>query len=726
MIIKNTAPGGDQGAAENGRSTGSHGSPDLTDWEHGLPLRPIAEHFESLGWQMVPTQWHRQADGSYGQTPISGVTGKVAFLTAEQACREGLVLHRTGGPECTGQFAKPALRPPTYVTGFDVDHYGDKTGGDTIAALEKLLGPLPPTYSLTARGPYQPSRRLWFQHPRDLVIPDRIFTPHGGCVETIRTGHRFSWTEPAIHVRQGQIVDPVQWYGPDHRATSMPHVEVLAVLPDAWVEYVRAHGSAGANNASAGAHNGSAGVHNAEPGEVTPKTRDAVDGGIAKMIKRLHGMPPAGGQFRNDVFGLAAELTRREIARGNTTDTVMAQMRQLFADHPKRLTMDAHDERWAREGIEKGEDTPYRFVAAECIDLFGNYRPAAPNGAVSEQGPTSTAGGQSPPNPTRDGEESTFIGGATFLRSAGTDEPPLWGDRDTCLWAPGEPVMLVGPPGVGKSTLAHLLIWGVLGFISDVLGYPIRSDGRRVAYLAMDRPRQIARAMGRLAVPVSDAVLEDRLRVHKGPLPVSFVQNPGWILNQAFGLNAGTVVVDSLKDLLASPSDEETASLYNRARQQCLAAGIEWIELHHNRKANGNNTEPKTLDDVYGNRMITAGAGSVLSLYGQPGDTVVRLSQIKTPSGELFPKWVSIDKETGAMALHENVTLDVVITTAGPGGISAREAAVRVYGVTTPSRSNIQALRNKLDRMVRDGVAERVEVGPPGGDSDVRYRKVAP
>lgn len=207
---------------------------------------------------------------------------------------------------------------------------------------------------------------------------------------------------------------------------------------------------------------------------------------------------------------------------------------------------------------------------------------------------------------------------------------------------------------------------------------------------------------------------------------MSFVQNPGWILNQALVLNAGTVVVDSLKDLLASLSDEETAGRYNRARQQCLAAGIEWIELHHNRKATDNNTEPKTLDDVYGNRMLTAGAGSVLSLYGQPGDTVVHLSQIKTPSGELFPKWVSIDKETGAMALHDNVTLDVVITTAGQGGISAREAAVRVYGVNKPSRSNIQALRNKLDRMVRGGVAERVEVGPPGGDSDVRYRKVAP
>jgi hypothetical protein len=362
MIAQDTAPGGDQGAAGNGRSTGSHGSPDLTGWEHGSPLRPIAEHFESLGWQIVPTRWHRHRDDSDRQSPIPGVTGKVAFLTAEQACPDGLVLHRTGGSDCTGLFAKPAVRPPTHVTGLDIDHgYAGKSGGDTIAALEKLLGPLPPTYSLTARGPSQSSRRLWFQHPRDLVISDRIFTPYGGCVETVRTGHRFSWTEPAIHVRQGQIVGPVRWYGPDHCPASMPHVEALGELPGAWVEYIRAHG---ATNAS-----------KAEDGGAAPKTRDAVDSGIAKMIQRLHGMLPAGGQFRSDVFGLAAELTRREIARGNTTDNVMVQMRRIFADHPQRLTMDADDERWAQEGIEKGEVMPYRFVAAEDFDFFRNYRP---------------------------------------------------------------------------------------------------------------------------------------------------------------------------------------------------------------------------------------------------------------------------------------------------------------------------------------------------------------
>jgi hypothetical protein len=349
VIARNTAPGGDQGAAGNGRSTGTEGSLYPPDWEDGSPLRPLAECFEQLGWQIVLTQWHQQRNGSYGQTPIPGVTGKVVFLTAEQACPAGYVLHCTGGPERTGRFAKPALRPPTHVTGFDIDHYEDKTGDDTIAALEKLLGPLPPTYSLTARGPSQPSRRLWFRHPCDLVIPDRIFTSYGGCVETIRTGHRFSWAQPAVHVRQGKIVGPVLWYDPDDGLGRMPHVDALSELPSGWVEYIRAQGSTEANNA--------------EPGESTPKTRGAVDGGIAKMIQRLHNMSPAGGKFRSDVFGLAAELTRREIARGNTTDHVMPQMRRIFADHPQRLTLNADDEQWISEGMKKGIVTPYQFAA---------------------------------------------------------------------------------------------------------------------------------------------------------------------------------------------------------------------------------------------------------------------------------------------------------------------------------------------------------------------------
>ena len=49
----------------------------------GTPLAALAHHYGERGWQLVPTQWHRQRDGRFGQTPVGGVTGGAPFLAAE-------------------------------------------------------------------------------------------------------------------------------------------------------------------------------------------------------------------------------------------------------------------------------------------------------------------------------------------------------------------------------------------------------------------------------------------------------------------------------------------------------------------------------------------------------------------------------------------------------------------------------------------------------------------
>lgn len=337
------------------------------------------------------------------------------------------------------------------------------------------------------------------------------------------------------------------------------------------------------------------------------------------------------------------------------------------------------------------------------------------------------------PEESATGEEASaesttplFIDGVTFLDSVGEEDPPLWGDGDSSLWERGESLMLFGPPGVGKSTLAHLVVFGRLGITSEALGYPIEGDERKVLYLAMDRPKQIARAMRRLVIPEAREVLRERLMVHYGPLPVNILKATEWLLRRAQEVGAGTIVVDSVKDVLPKPSDEETANLYHRARGLCLAEGIEWAELHHNRKTSGGYTAPKSLDDVYGNRFLTAGAGSVISLFGESGDTVVEMSQVKTPSGEFYPKQVEIDKKAGTMAFFEEVTIEGVLTAAGLAGVLAREAAARLYAVKKPNRSQIQNTRNKLNRMVTRGDVERTPAksGQPGEDDAIHYRWV--
>ena len=66
------------------------------------------------------------------------------------------------------------------------------------------------------------------------------------------------------------------------------------------------------------------------------------------------------------------------------------------------------------------------------------------------------------------------------------------------MWPTGEPFLIVGPDGSGKTTLAQQLVFALLE-IGDgrVLGFPVTPADRGVLYLAADRPKQGARSMWR-------------------------------------------------------------------------------------------------------------------------------------------------------------------------------------------------------------------------------------
>lgn len=330
----------------------------------GGSLSPLAQYLGGRGWQLVPTQWHRSGE-RVGNTPITGVTGSAPFIGTEEmvAKVEGLLLHREGGPECTGQYAKPALRPPLHVIGFDVDDgYAGKSGGDTLNEAEMMLGPLPGSYSLTARGAWTPSRRRWYRIPADLIVMDRFFGGYGGYIETIRTGHRYSWCAPAIHVRKGQLVGPVEWYDQDNEVTETPYVEQLAELPASWVRAIREDNAERASALPQIAQDGSGGAG-------TPIAPDHADAVVGKLIRQLHTMAPSGGQFRSLVFGLASAMTRRAMARGVVAETVYLEMAEAFETHPHNLRVDSNDRQWIAEGIEQGVRTPWRFIEEDPTSM---------------------------------------------------------------------------------------------------------------------------------------------------------------------------------------------------------------------------------------------------------------------------------------------------------------------------------------------------------------------
>lgn len=182
-------------------------------------------------------------------------------------------------------------------------------------------------------------------------------------------------------------------------------------------------------------------------------------------------------------------------------------------------------------------------------------------------------------------------GGSRILDAPDT-VPAAWGDGDQVLWARGEALMLVGPPGVGKTTIAGQLVRARLGLVDQVLGWPVQPGNRRLLYLAMDRPQQIARSLRRLFTEDDRDTLDERLVRWSGPPPADLAQDTNVLVELARSAGADSVVVDSLKDAAIGLTDDAVAGGYNRARQACIEAGVEILELHHQVKRGTNGGKP--------------------------------------------------------------------------------------------------------------------------------------
>lgn len=141
-----------------------------------------------------------------------------------------------------------ALRMPEGVIGIDVDQYvkkgKQKNGALTLAALEAKWGPLPPTWSSTARGtdagPGE-SRVMLFRVPaRRYATVLKAAGADGtvtGDIEIIQRHHRYIVVWPSVHAEvagaDGTAI--YRWYGPNGERDRVPAAADLAELPEAWV-----------------------------------------------------------------------------------------------------------------------------------------------------------------------------------------------------------------------------------------------------------------------------------------------------------------------------------------------------------------------------------------------------------------------------------------------------------------------------------------------------------
>jgi hypothetical protein len=315
------------------------------------------------------------------------------------------------------------------------------------------------------------------------------------------------------------------------------------------------------------------------------------------------------------------------------------------------------------------------------------------------------------------GWRNLFIDGRTWITS-GADQPTaLWGTDATVLWAKGQPLVIAGPQGAGKTALGQRLLLARIGVgPATVAGLAVPPDGRRALYLASDRPDQARLSMTRMIGEGDLDRLAERLTVWQGPPPTDVAQNPALLHLMADAADADLVVIDSLKDIALKLSDDAVGAAVNRAVQHCIAAGIEVVALHHPRKLGGGDGDrPRVLDDLYGSYWLTAGAGSVLYLH--PGPGVVDLYQMKTPTGIPAELRLEHDLATGSFHIATTPSVFHFITEAGRDGITIRHLACCLHGVDVPTESQLRTTRRTVNGQAEEGSIEQVP-----GQTPTRWR----
>lgn len=317
--------------------------------------------------------------------------------------------------------------------------------------------------------------------------------------------------------------------------------------------------------------------------------------------------------------------------------------------------------------------------------------------------------------------------GASFLLDLPPTPPAIWGEGDNILWPRGESLIIAGPQGVGKTTIAGQLLRGLAGIQPQVLGFPVEPVKGRIGYLAMDRPEQARRALGRMFCEADRDFIAEVIRFWSGPLPTDAAVDEATFVRIAERLDTETLMVDSVKDAAIGLSKDEVGAGYNRARQFALAEGIQMSELHHVVKNGADGKAPRNLAGIFGSTWITTGAGSVIMLWGEAGDPIVEFTHLKQPINEVGPFKIRHDRDTGLSEVFHDEETDVIklARRCATSGLSAHEAAGCMFGTEKATTAQVEKARRRLAKFVADGLlVERG--GGKGRGSSARWFAAAP
>lgn len=689
---------------------------------------PYADHataYLTAGWAPLPLPRGQK------KHPPSGWTG------AGGAWPSGADVYAWTEEHADGNIA---LRLPPNVIGVDVDSYDAKPGGLVLADLEQRLGELPSTWRSTSRDDGVSGIRFY-------TVPEGLRWPSvlGPGIETIRHGHRYAVAWPSVHPNGGTY----RWVTPDGATalTEIPTPDDLPELPDAWVAHFTGGEMAHTQDRAGLDDTQVDGWLQVRTGTMCRRTeailKDTLDGMLGAGSRHDHmltatnrlvwvagmghtGVPAALEQARKAFLTATAGDRTPGEAQAEWDRMVAGAVDLAAAAHPDTPPVDPCTDPFA--GIVK----PTRKDATSCAPTA-----TAPtsNGSTPSPGPTTTnssspasgaATSPTPPSTTPDpepqqpdeGEASREVrtrlrDGASFILDIPDHVPAIWGDGEHVLWASGEALTLAGPAGVGKTTLTGQVVRARL-VGGEVLGLNVTPTESKILYLAMDRPRQIARALRRTLGDLPREVLADKLVVWPGPPIADVAAHPETLVGLVHLAGADTVIIDSIKDAAVGLSSDEVGAGYNRARQMCIAAGIEVLEQHHMVKKGEGGNAPTSLADLYGSVWIGAGSGSVVLLHGAAGDPIVSMTHLKTPAEEVGPWRLRHDHDAGVTEIFHSTDLVVMAKLSGRKGITAKQAAAAIAEKENPSTAMVEKARRRLDALASQGKLARQD-GARGG-----------
>jgi hypothetical protein len=117
------------------------------------------------------------------------------------------------------------------VVAFDIDGYGDKTGGKTLQVAQSRWGELPETWINSSRHHEDPvSGHRFFRIPQGVKLDGVISFPELGIgdIEIIQHHHRYAVVYPSIHPSGSRY----RWKDPEGKLTvEVPGPDQFPELP---------------------------------------------------------------------------------------------------------------------------------------------------------------------------------------------------------------------------------------------------------------------------------------------------------------------------------------------------------------------------------------------------------------------------------------------------------------------------------------------------------------